>query len=85
MQKSHSFTRGAALVFPTMAAGSALAARKQNERLSGTAPGDHFSPGVLIEGTTYIPRQAGEDEHGRTPAGFEAEVQQVIAAEPAEQ
>jgi reactive intermediate/imine deaminase len=78
MQKSHWHTWAAALLFATIATGSAFAAQKQIVRPSGTAPGGNFSPGILIEGTLYISGQAGEDKNGKIPAGFEAEVQQAL-------
>jgi 2-iminobutanoate/2-iminopropanoate deaminase len=78
MQKPHWYKWAAALLFATMATGSAFAAQKQIVRPFGTAPGGNFSPGILIEGTLYISGQAGEDKNGKIPAGFEAEVKQAL-------
>ena len=60
MQKSHWYKWATALLFATMATGSAFAAQKQIVRPSGTAPGGNFSPGILIEGTLYISGQASD-------------------------
>ena len=78
MQKPHWHKWTAALLFATIATGSAMAAQKQIVRPSGTAPGGNFSPGILIEGTLYISGQAGEDKNGKIPASFEAEVKQAL-------
>jgi 2-iminobutanoate/2-iminopropanoate deaminase len=44
----------------------------------GTKAGGNFSPGILVDGTLYISGQGGEDETGKIPDDFEAEVKQSL-------
>src|SRR6476661_8579543 len=67
-----------AVALATLVAGNVLAAQKQIIRPQGTAPGGNFSQGILIDGTLYVSGQAGEDENGKIPASFEAEVKQAL-------
>jgi len=45
----------------------------------GAKAGGNYSPGILADGTLYISGQGGEDETGKIPDHFEAEVRQSLA------
>lgn len=44
----------------------------------GAKPGGNYSQGILIDGTLYISGQGGEDESGKIPQDFDAEVKQCL-------
>ncbi len=69
---------GCIVAFVVLSAGLALAAEKQIIRPPGTKPGGNYSPGILVDGTLYISGQGGEDENGKIPPDFEAEVKQSL-------
>jgi 2-iminobutanoate/2-iminopropanoate deaminase len=78
LQKPYWYKWAPALLLATMAAGTAFAAQKKIVRPPGAAPGGNFSQGILIDGTLYVSGQGGEDNNGKIPAAFEAEVKQAL-------
>jgi len=74
MRKSLSAT----LIVITLCAGLALGVEKKIIRPKGTKPDGPYSPGILVDGTLYVSGQGGEDENGKIPAEFEAEVKQSL-------
>ena len=44
----------------------------------GAKAGGNYSPGILTDGTLYISGQAGEDEAGKIPGNFEAEMKRSL-------
>jgi len=51
---------------------------KEIIRPTGTKPDGPYSPGILVDGTLYVSGQGGEDENGKIPVEFEAEVKQSL-------
>ncbi len=58
--------------------GAPSAAEKKVILRSGAKPGGHYSPGILTSGTLFISGQGGEDQMGKIPSDFEAEVKQCL-------
>ena len=44
----------------------------------GAKPGGNYSQGILVDGTLYISGQGGEDETGKIPRDFDAEVKRCL-------
>lgn len=44
----------------------------------GAKPGGNYSQGILTEGTLFVSGQGGEDQAGKIPGDFEAEVKQCL-------
>jgi reactive intermediate/imine deaminase len=68
----------AVVIFAFLNASVACATEKRVIAPPGTKPGGNFSPGILVDGTLYVSGQLGVDAAGKTPATFEAEVQQAL-------
>jgi len=51
--------------------------RRRSSFLVGK-PGGNYSPGILTSGTLFISGQGGEDQMGKIPSDFEAEVKQCL-------
>ena len=58
--------------------GLAFSAEKKIIVPPGTKPGGNYSQGVMVDGTLYISGQGGEDETGKIPHDFDAEVKQCL-------
>jgi 2-iminobutanoate/2-iminopropanoate deaminase len=58
--------------------GTALSTGKKIISPPGTKPGGNFSQGILADDTLFISGQGGEDETGKIPSDFEAEVKQCL-------
>ncbi|HEX7961009.1 MAG TPA: RidA family protein [Terriglobales bacterium] len=69
---------GAMILLAVFGAGASLAAEKKIVSPPGTKPGGNYSQGILIDGTLFISGQSGEDETGKIPPDFEAEVKQCL-------
>lgn len=58
--------------------GTALGTGKKIISPAGTKPGGNFSQGIQADDTLFISGQGGEDETGKIPSNFEAEVKQSL-------
>ena len=58
--------------------GTSVSAQKKIISPPGTKPGGNYSQGILTGDTLFISGQGGEDESGKIPADFEAEVKQCL-------
>lgn len=58
--------------------GASVSAQKKIISPPGTKPGGNYSQGILTGDTLFISGQGGEDESGKIPADFEAEVKQCL-------
>ena len=66
------------LLIAFFGAGASVSAQKKIISPPGTKPGGNYSQGILTDDTLFISGQGGEDESGKIPADFDAEVKQCL-------
>lgn len=69
---------GVMILVAVFGSGASLGAERKIISPPGAKPGGNYSQGILIDGTLFISGQAGEDETGKIPSDFDAEVKQCL-------
>jgi len=69
---------GVMVLIALFVSGPPSAAEKKVILPHGARPGGSYSPGILTSSTLFISGQGGEDQTGKIPREFEAEVKQCL-------
>jgi len=69
---------GVMVLIALFVSGAPPAAEKEAILPRGAKPGGSYSPGILTSSTLFISGQGGEDQTGKIPRDFKAEVKQCL-------